>query len=125
MTDSSRGYQQFFAECKRRRVLLALVGAVLLFGGCWMGRQGTPGAARSYQAARTAEAPTIDGRLDEIAWADASTTESFVDIQGENHPDPTWTTRARILWDDTHLYVGAWLEEPHLLIWLDAMRREP
>jgi len=37
-----------------------------------------------------------------------------VDIRGEDHPDPTWTTRARILWDATHLYVGAWLEEPHL-----------
>ncbi|MBW2162510.1 MAG: carbohydrate-binding family 9-like protein, partial [Deltaproteobacteria bacterium] len=72
-------------ELKRR--LLAIVGVVLLFGGCWMGRQGTPGASRSYQAARTADAPTIDGRLDEIAWADAPMTE---------------------------LYVGAWLEEPHL-----------
>ena len=87
---------------------------MLLFGGCWMGRQGTLDAARNYQAVRTADAPTIDGRLDEASWADAPTTESFVDIRGEDHPDPTWTTRARILWDDTHLYVGAWLEEPHL-----------
>jgi len=91
MTDSSRGYQQFFAEMKRRRVfrVMAVYGAtafMLLFGGCWMGRQGTPEAARSYQAARTADIPTIDGRLDEIAWANAPTTELFVDIRGRTIP---------------------------------------
>jgi len=93
---------------------LTLFGASLLFAGCLTAQQETPDAPRSYQAPWTAEAPTIDGRLDDPVWADAPSTGSFIDIRGSDHPTPAWSTHARMLWDDTHLYVGAWLEEPHL-----------
>ena len=79
-----------------------------------MSWQGFPGFPRGYQAPRTSIPPTIDGRLDDPPWAGAPPTELFVDIRGEDHPDPALATRARMLWDDTHLYVSAWLEEPHL-----------
>ena len=79
-----------------------------------MAWQGFPGFPRSYEAPRTATPPTIDGRLTDPAWADAPSTGPFIDIRGEDHPAPTWETHAMMLWDDTHLYIGAWLEEPHL-----------
>jgi len=95
-------------------VLLALAGAGLLVASCSPAPQENPETPLNYHASRTADAPTMDGRLDEAAWADAPPTELFIDIRGEDHPNPTWTTWAKMMWDDTHLYVGAWLEEPHL-----------
>jgi hypothetical protein len=58
-------------------------------------------------AVRTPVAPTIDGRLDDAAWARADLITDFVQSQ----PDPgrlaTERTEVRILYDDEALYVGA------------------
>jgi predicted metalloprotease with PDZ domain len=56
----------------------------------------------------------IDGRLDDEAWKSAPWTDPFVDIQGDARPRPRFQTRAKILWDEKYLYVGALLEEPHV-----------
>ena len=57
---------------------------------------------------------TIDGKLDDPAWANAPWTTDFVDIEGEAKPKPRFRTRAKILWDDTYLYIAAEIEEPHV-----------
>jgi hypothetical protein len=112
------GYQQFFAEMKRRRVFRVMaVYGVIGFGvieAAGADQQEAPTTPLSYSAPRTGAPPTIDGRLDDAVWAGAPATEAFIDIRGGDHSEPTWPTHARMLWDDTHLYVGAWLEEPHL-----------
>ena len=82
----------------------------------------TPAGVRFYEAPRTASAPVIDGALGEEAWRDAPWTESFVDIRGEDWPNPQWTTRVRLTWDTCCLYVGAELEEPHL--WATLTERD-
>ncbi len=69
---------------------------------------------RNYVCYRAATPPAIDGRLDGAVWADAPWTAWFVDIEGAAKPRPRFRTRAKILWDDECLYVGAWLEEPHV-----------
>ena len=69
---------------------------------------------RGYLVYRAPEAPVIDGRLDDPAWDAAPWTEPFVDIEGDRQPVPRFETRARMLWDDDWLYVGVWLEEPHV-----------
>jgi len=56
----------------------------------------------------------IDGKLDDPAWVNAPWTEDFVDIEGTAKPKPRFRTRAKMLWDDQYLYVGAELEEPHV-----------
>lgn len=63
-----------------------------------------------YTARRVAEPPRIDGKLDEESWRLAPRSPRFVDlITGQ----PTiHDTRAAVLWDDTNLYVGFWVEEP-------------
>jgi hypothetical protein len=63
-----------------------------------------------YTARRVLEPLRIDGKLDEASWRLARRSPRFVDlITGE----PTiHDTRAAVLWDDTFLYVGFWVEEP-------------
>jgi hypothetical protein len=54
----------------------------------------------------------MDGALRDGAWAAAPWTEDFVDIH--DGPAPRLRTRAKMLWDDECLYIGAELEEPDL-----------
>jgi len=67
---------------------------------------------RHYVCYRTDVPIVIDGRLDESSWRKASWTESFVDIEGKLKPVPRFETRAKMLWDSTHFYIAAELEEP-------------
>ena len=73
-----------------------------------------PIVPRGYVCYRVAEAPKIDGRLDEAAWQAVPWTEDFVDIEGDRRPKPRFHTRAKMLWDDKYFYIGAELEEPHV-----------
>jgi hypothetical protein len=77
---------------------------------------------RVYDAPRALGRITIDGKLDDLGWAAAAWTEDFVDIQGTEAPAPPLRTRAKILWDDEQLYIGAEMEEPHL--WATLMDRD-
>ncbi|MBI5768466.1 MAG: carbohydrate-binding family 9-like protein [Verrucomicrobia bacterium] len=67
-----------------------------------------------YVARHTATPIVIDGKLDDPAWAAAPWTTDFADIEGDAKPRPRFRTHAKILWDDTYLYIAAELEEPHL-----------
>lgn len=55
---------------------------------------------------------TVDGSLDDAAWATAPWTTDFVDIA--NDLVPRLETKAKILWDDTYLYVAGYLKETQL-----------
>lgn len=66
-----------------------------------------------YKAHRTTTPPPIDGTLTHPAWADVAWTSDFVDIRGDR-PAPPLRTRAKLLYDDEYLYLGAQLEEPHV-----------
>ncbi len=70
----------------------------------------------TYVARHTGAAapPVIDGKLDDPAWATAPWTADFVDIEGAAKPLPRYRTRAKLLWDDTYLYIAAELADPHL-----------
>ena len=82
----------------------------------------SPTEPRTYDAPRATPAPLIDGSLGDAVWRAAPWTKPFVDIRGEGWPAPTWETRAKIAWDDDHLYVAAELEEPHL--WATLAERD-
>jgi predicted metalloprotease with PDZ domain len=71
-------------------------------------------APKGYIAFRADPPIQVDGRLDDQAWKSAPWTDPFIDIQGDARPRPRFQTRAKMLWDDTYLYVGARLEEPHV-----------
>jgi len=67
-----------------------------------------------YGAPRAETAPVIDGSLDDPAWRSAPWTDDFVDIRGGSMAAPRHRTRARLLWDDEYLFIGATMEEPHV-----------
>ena len=66
---------------------------------------------KSYEAKFAANAPVLDGKLDDAAWAAAPWTDDFVDIQGPKLPAPRYRTRAKMLWDAEYFYIAAELEE--------------
>src|SRR4051812_9247788 len=74
----------------------------------------TAPAPPSYACAFTRDAITIDGKLDEPAWAKAPWTEDFGDLRGPEHPAPPQRTRAKLLWDDQYLYLAAEISETHI-----------
>ena len=53
----------------------------------------------------------IDGKLAEAAWQRAPKSQRFVDMATGG--PALYDTRAAVLWDDAHLYVGFWIEEPY------------
>ncbi|XP_072030981.1 uncharacterized protein [Amphiura filiformis] len=53
----------------------------------------------------------IDGKLNEKQWMQVGATDRFVDIQGSDFPKPRFLTWVKMRWDDTYLYIGAYLEE--------------
>ncbi len=63
-----------------------------------------------YQCRRAAKPFLLDGRLDKPFWEDAHYTNAFLDIEGEHMPSPRFLTRAKMLWDDENLYIGAQLD---------------
>src|SRR5262245_48947527 len=63
-----------------------------------------------YTCYRTRAPLAVDGRLDAAAWQKAPRSPRFVDMATGG--PALLDTRAAALWDDQHLYVGFWVEEP-------------
>ena len=69
---------------------------------------------QGYVVHHTTEALTMDGHLLESAWQQAPWTTDFVDIEGAAKPRPSLRTRAKLLWNDSTLFIAASLQEPQL-----------
>lgn len=72
---------------------------------------------KGYVAYKSDHPIVMTGRMDDPAWAAAPWSDDFVDILGpdnnnQGHPEPWHKTQVKILWDDSCLYIGAWMEEP-------------
>ncbi len=67
------------------------------------------GAERTLEAYRlqSGEAPTIDGRIDDAAWARIQPAENFIQIDPNEGAAPSQPTRVWIAYDSENLYV-AW-----------------
>eukprot|EP01112_Ceratiomyxa_fruticulosa_P013673 TRINITY_DN3860_c0_g1_i1.p1 TRINITY_DN3860_c0_g1~~TRINITY_DN3860_c0_g1_i1.p1 ORF type:complete len:417 (-),score=65.20 TRINITY_DN3860_c0_g1_i1:165-1415(-) len=61
------------------------------------------------------ETITIDGQLNDDAWNEVPYTPNFVDIQGSLRPLPRYETNVKMRYDDNFLYVGGWIQEPHII----------
>lgn len=65
----------------------------------------------SAEAIRVSGPITIDGRIEEDAWMAARPVTQFLESgTGEDAP---FATVVRFLYDDDHLYLSAWMEEPN------------
>lgn len=67
-----------------------------------------------YVCPRVISKPKLDGRLNPSEWGHAQWTTDFQDIEGDRKPKPRHRTRAKMMWDDENLYIGAEMEEPHV-----------
>lgn len=84
--------------------IAAAVAAALPLAGC---------AARLVLVApEAAVPPSIDGVLDDAAWAAAPRSERFDDIEGPFGVHPPFATHVRSTWDERYLYFAAEIEEP-------------
>lgn len=120
--------------CARLLVIGAVIGILLASVGC--NETGAPDVLeglghpsvelpfdpRTYVVQRSDDTLQVDGQLSETAWQRAAWTEDFVDIQGDLQPVPRFRTRAKMLWDSTHFYVAAQLDEPD--VWATLTERE-
>jgi hypothetical protein len=77
---------------------------------------------KAYVCYRTSDKITVDGQMSESSWQAAPWTDFFGDIEGSVKPEPRYKTRAKILWDDSCLYIAANLEEPNL--WARLKQRD-
>lgn len=75
-----------------------------------------------YIVQHTQFAPVIDGNIDELVWQQAPWTNDFVDIEGAGKPKPALPTRVKMLWDDSCLYIAAYITEPG--IWATLRRHD-
>lgn len=75
-------------------------------------------APRSYVVTYTPTPPVIDGDINDAAWQQAAWTEDFRDIEGDLKPDPPLRTRAKMLWDDSCLYIAAEISDPNVWAYL-------
>jgi hypothetical protein len=87
---------------------LALLGPSAAGADCFAGYPA------QYVTPRRGGEIHLDGALDEAAWTAAAWTPEFADIRGDTAPRPRFHTRAKVLWDDEFLYVGAELQERHI-----------
>ena len=71
---------------------------------------------KTTQAVKTIQAPRIDGELSDAVWKDAPVLSDFI----QNSPSPgsksSSSTEVRILYDNTAIYVGAYLFDDPALI---------
>ncbi len=65
------------------------------------------GAAAEVRAVRLGEPLSLDGRLDDPAWAQAQPSTRFTQRQPREGDPATERTEVRLLYDDDALYVGA------------------
>lgn len=85
------------------------IAAACLIGVTASGQtQVDPGAReKTVRIVRTDAAPVIDGVLDEEIWSLATPIDDFHEINPIEYDEPSQTTLVVLLYDDTHLYVGA------------------
>lgn len=95
-------------------VVLIIATSTLNAQDIWKGFEHLFVPAKDYVVYKTTSDIKIDGQANEADWERAAWTEYFNDIEGEHKTKPLYKTQAKMLWDNTHLYIYAKLEEPHI-----------
>ena len=82
---------------------------ILLASACMpaLAQTGNAIAEKTVRIVRADAAPVIDGVLDEEIWSLAQPIGDFHQIEPNEYDEATEATRVFLLYDDTHLYIGA------------------
>lgn len=73
---------------------------------------------KNYIVNYTKTAPQINGDINDPVWQQAQWTDDFVDIEGDLKPRPALQTNAKMLWDDSCLYIAAQIHDPNVWAYL-------
>jgi hypothetical protein len=73
---------------------------------------------KSYLVNYIKTPPVIDGDINDAVWQQARWTDDFVDIEGDLKPKPRLQTNAKMLWDDSCLYIAAQVHDPNVWAYL-------
>ena len=75
-------------------------------------------------ATRVAEPPVLDGRLDDVAWNDAEILSGFVQQDRAEGEPVSERTEIRLVYDESALYVGAWMfvDDPSIIVFGETRR---
>lgn len=71
-----------------------------------------PAAKKELKALRVTEKPRIDGVLSEACWQTAEAATGFIQYQPYNGGEPTYQTRAMVVYDNNSIYIGAVMDDP-------------
>ena len=94
------------------RLLLCLALSVGLFGpGEVWAQQVVADQGRSTVVAGPASEISVDGRLQESAWSEATAISGFRQFEPDEGAAATHQTDVRVLYGEDHLYVGAQLHD--------------
>ena len=76
------------------------------------------GEGKVLRLYRTDTPPTLDGRLDDAAWAGAATMDDMHQYEPVDHGAPSEPTTVYLAYDDENLYVAArmWDSEPNRIM---------
>lgn len=85
-------------------------------------KERTPLNAPEYVCYKTNTPIIIDGILSDEEWEAIPPIGDFVDIIADKSRAPHLNTMVKMAHDDKGLYIGAWLEEPHL--WATLTRHD-
>lgn len=96
---------------------VAIVLFLLYIGSISLLAQNTP---QTFVAQKTSETLIIDGKMDESSWNKAKWTNNFIDIEGSKKP--IYTTKIKMIWDESYLYFFAELKEPH--VWATLKQKD-
>ena len=93
-------------------------------GALVLGSETPAATTRVAEAAKTPEAPVINGRVDDDLWQKAAVITDFVQAERYEGQPATERTEVRILYDDKNIYIGVicFDSEPNKIIVTDARR---
>jgi hypothetical protein len=106
------GYGDLYLQtpklCMNYRLSVALL--LLLISGALFSQE------KSIQAIRITQAPKIDGSLDDAMWANAPIATNFTQTYPDAGKPASQHTEVKIFYDNTAIYVGAYLFDSAALI---------
>jgi hypothetical protein len=80
---------------------------------CLFGPVAAQAAQGPIRAARTPEAPKLDGRVDDPVWQRAPVFTDFLESYPKEGATPTFRTEVRVLYDDKTLFVSVVCRDPN------------
>ncbi|MEG1935856.1 MAG: carbohydrate-binding family 9-like protein, partial [Rikenellaceae bacterium] len=117
---------------KRFYLVVSLLCATICLVGCCSEQQNKTGGfvfsdtlsynPKSYVCYKTISNIVVDGDISSPEWESAPWSDVFVDIEGDKQQKPLQSTRVKMLWNDTYLYVAAELKETD--VWANLTERE-